>query len=74
MVIHLKLSPVPGRVVVIGPLVMAELNLIGGAHRVHRGRELHLQELPVLMPIHLHPKYKINKSFSIKNLLPVPTK
>lgn len=36
-----------------GPLQMSELDLIGGLGAPHTGRELHLQELVGLMPVHL---------------------
>lgn len=49
----LKSSPVPGGVVVGGPLQMAKLDLVGSLGAAHTGRELHLQELVGLVPVHL---------------------
>ena len=49
----LKSSPVPRGVVVGGPLQMSKLDLIGGLGAAHAGRELHLQELVGLVPVHL---------------------
>lgn len=49
----LKSSPVPRGVVVRGPLQVPKLDLIGGLGVPHTGRELHLQKLVGLMPVHL---------------------
>lgn len=49
----LKSGPVPGCVVVGGPLQVPELDLIGGLRTSHTGRELHLQELVGLVPVYL---------------------
>lgn len=50
---HLVSRPVPRRVVVGGSLQVSELDLIGGLGAPHTSRELHLQELVGLVPVHL---------------------
>lgn len=49
----LKSSPVPGSVVVGGPLQVPKLDLIGSLGAPHTGRELHFQKLVGLMPMYL---------------------
>lgn len=51
---HLESSPVPGRVPVCWPLHVAKLDLIGGICAPDLHRELYLQELVSLLPLHLN--------------------
>ena len=50
---HLIFGPVPGRVTVSGSLQMSKLNLVRSVHGANIHRKLHLQELTILVPVHL---------------------
>ena len=62
---YLKPGRVPGGVEVIGALQGSVLDLIGCLHAVDIGGELHLQELTILMPLHLakHQEHQSSKLY-----------
>ena len=64
---YLKPGRVPGGVEVIGALQGSVLDLIGCLHAVDVGGELHLQELMILMPLHLTKHQAHQSSNVIKN-------
>ena len=65
---YLVLGRVPGGVEVIGALQGPVLHLIGCLHAVDVGGELHLEELAILVPIHLRKCQAQSQMFTWANL------
>lgn len=57
---YLKASPVPGGVSMSGPLQVSKLDLVGSIWAAHLHRELHLQKLMCLFPVHLETRYPLH--------------
>ncbi len=56
---YLKASPVPRCVSMSGPLQVSKLDLISSIWAAHPHRELHLQKLMWLFPVHLETRYPL---------------
>ncbi len=56
---YLKASPVPRCVSMSGPLQVSKLDLISSIWAAHLHRELHLQKLMWLFPVHLETRYPL---------------